>query len=111
MESWLDFLRSLVITLLYPLSRLEDNEDITSQLLSSLSEAKRIGFKSSSPSEVKTKARKVQIPQVPSVLLTAGGGGLQVSVQERQDVGVARLHGVQREAGGPVLQSVQGCVR
>lgn len=38
MESWLACFRSLVITLLYPLSLFEDKEDITSQLLSSLSE-------------------------------------------------------------------------
>lgn len=38
MDSWLDFFRSLVLTLLYPLSLLEDKEDVTFQLLSSLSE-------------------------------------------------------------------------
>ncbi|TNN65124.1 hypothetical protein EYF80_024633 [Liparis tanakae] len=36
--SWRDFFKSLVITRLYPLSLLEETEDITSQLLSSLSE-------------------------------------------------------------------------
>lgn len=45
MMSWLDFFRSLVNTRLCPFSLVEDTDDITSQLLSSLAEVNNIQFR------------------------------------------------------------------
>lgn len=42
--------------------------------------------------------------------LTVSGGAFQVSIQERKDAGVAVLHGLQRNVGGPVFEGVQGGV-
>lgn len=104
MKSSLDFFNSLVITLPYPLSLLVDEDDITSQLLSSLSGVTntwmRLWF--FHLDDVSTKSIAVR--------LTVVGGGLQVSIQEREDAGVAGLHCLQGDVGGPVLKSVQSCI-
>lgn len=98
-ESWLDFFSSLVITLLYPLPLLDDKEDITSQLLSSLSKQKRLQIKAF------TNENKYA-----RVHLTICRAGFQVSIQEWQDLLVAGLQRLLGNVGGPVLERVQGCV-
>lgn len=106
--SWLDFFRSLVNTRLCPFSFVEDTEDITSQLLSSLAEVDNTQVKFVvNEAELITLNRSTTLD---SHELTAGRSVFQVPVQEWKDCGVARLHGLWGDVGGPVLQSVQGHV-
>lgn len=105
MASWLDCLSSLVITLLYPLSLLVDTDDITSQLLSSLSNSQSqhlILFTSSLIFFTGNDSSYYK--------LTVIGGSFQIAIQKREDVLVAGLHRLQRNVSGPVLQRVQGSV-
>ena len=119
MLSWLDFFMSRVNTRLYPFSLFEDREDITSQLLSSLSKVNKNLHQTFCLAdfficltEIMEKCNQTNICDLSSYCcrLTVSGGAFQVSIQERKDASVAVLHGLQRNVGGPVFEGIQGGV-
>jgi len=116
--SWRDFFKSLVITRLYPLPLLEDTADVTSQLLSSLSEVNNIGIDFGHLNDNlhlvnwnHFKWKRTDVPDLPwnHRALTVGGG-FQVSIQKRKDARIAVLHHLRRNVGGPVLKGIEGYV-